>query len=101
MNHSGYAFATNMLMDNRRPVRFMYREAAAGQDSGWRFFCGDEDQAYADNPGNLVLCSIQDILDIDPSVRPFLSAMPPAAFERENEAEPFVCTDFTFEPEEY
>ena len=51
MNNFGYVFATKMLVEGRRKVRFMYREEPEDpNDSGWRFFCGDEDQEYADNP---------------------------------------------------
>ena len=39
MNNFGYILATKMLVDGKRKVRFMYREAPDdNQDSGWRFF---------------------------------------------------------------
>ena len=43
MDNFGYVFATKMLVEGKRKVRFMYREQPDGSnDSGWRFFCGDE-----------------------------------------------------------
>ena len=38
LEHFGYVLATKKLVDERLPVRFMYREQAEGDDSGWRFF---------------------------------------------------------------
>lgn len=96
----GYVFATKMLVENRRPVRFMYREAGEGDDSGWRFFCGDEDQAYCDHPDNLGIYSIDTILGIDPSVLPWLDSPAGSAYERMMPDSPFVKSDFGFVPED-
>ena len=101
MNMFGYVLATKMLVDNRRKVRFMYREKGVDGDSGWRFFCGDEDQDYVDNPDNIAIYDIQTILDIDKNIQPYLHAVVGTAFERTNEEDMFrMSTDFGFEPEE-
>ena len=98
----GYVFATKMLIENKRKVRFMYREEPTdSEDSGWRFFCGDEDQGYVDNPDNTGIYDIQTILSIDKSIQPYLQAATGTAFERENESDMFqMSTDFDFETEE-
>ena len=45
MEKFGFVLATKMLVDGKRKVRYMYHEIASNpQDSGWRFFCGDEDE---------------------------------------------------------
>jgi len=86
MEKFGYVLATRMLVDGKRKVRFMYREAPGDpQDSGWRFFCGDEDDAYVDDPGNIAIYNVNTILEIDKSVLPYLQAAEGAAFEREDE----------------
>ena len=47
MKNFGYVLATKMLVDGKRKVRFMYRETPDNnQDSGWRFFCGDENDEF-------------------------------------------------------
>ena len=47
MNNLGYVLATRMLVEGKKKVRFMYRETPDNsQDSGWRFFCGEEDDEY-------------------------------------------------------
>ena len=98
----GYALASQRVAQEGRPVRFMYREAPRDErDNGWVFFCGDEDQRYADNPDNLGVYAVTTIAEIDPSIVPFLSTEPPCAFERETLGESFrPSTNFTWAPEE-
>ncbi len=96
----GYVFATKMLVDNRLPVMFMYREQGEDGDSGWRFFCGSEDQAYVDNIDNIDIYDIKTILEIDGSIEPYLDAENGTAFERKDVGAPFqIVKDFSFEPE--
>jgi len=101
MENFGYVFATKMLVDNRRKVHFMYREEGKPGDSGWRFFCGDEDQSYTDDPENIAIYDIQTILEIDDSILPYLQAVYGTAFEREDENDMFhISSDYNFEPED-
>src|SRR5262249_28756022 len=63
----------------RAPVLLAYREHATGegeQDSGWRFFHGDEDLAYASDPENMALCPLSSLLGLDPSL-PAINNTPP------------------------
>jgi hypothetical protein len=101
MNNFGFVFATKMLVDSRRKVRFMYREQPDNpDDSGWRFFCGDEDQSYTDVPDNIGIYDISTILEIDDSILPLLNSPSGTAFEREDENAPFVASeDFLFDEE--
>ncbi len=101
MNNFGFVFATKMLVEGRRKVRFMYREQPDDpNDSGWRFFCGDEDQEYADNPDNIGIYDINTILEIDDSILPLLDSPFGTAFEREDENAPFTeSKDFSFDEE--
>jgi hypothetical protein len=92
MNNFGYVMATKMLVENKRKVRFMYREEGKNGDSGWRFFCGDEDQAYTDNPDNIAIYDVDTIIAIDKSISPYLSSAPGAAYEREDENAAFVAS---------
>jgi len=94
MENFGYVLATKMLVDNRRKVRFMYREEPSNaQDSGWRFFCGDEGQGYADNPDNIAIYSLDTLLTIDRSILPYLiNTVVGVALEREDENARFVVS---------
>ena len=53
MRNIGFVMASRMLVEERKLVRFMYREKGEGNDSGWRFFTGEEDQQYVDDPDNI------------------------------------------------
>ncbi len=101
MQRFGYVFASRMLVDGRLPVMFMYREEAADNDSGWRFFCGLESQDYVDDPANIAIYDVETILAIDGSIRPYLNAVAGTAFERRSPTAPFaLASDFDFVPEE-
>ena len=98
MKNFGYVMATKMLVDNKRKVRFMYREEPSNeQDSGWRFFCGDEDQDSTDNPNNIAIYDINTIISVDESIEPYLKSAKGTALEREDENGVFtVSKDFAF-----
>lgn len=97
----GTAFATKRVAEERRRVRFMYREdPERDDDSGWKFFSGDEEQDYVDDPDNVGIYAVATIAEIDPDIVPLLDTPPPCAFERTQEGEPFVESDFGFWPEE-
>ena len=73
----------------------MYREQPENShDSGWRFFSGKEDQAYADNPNNFSFYSLNTIANYDPLIIPYLGAAAGTAFERNaNDNEFFLVED--------
>lgn len=78
----------------------MYREPSDNsQDSGWRFFSGDEDQKLADDPGNFALYDVRTISAIDPDIVPLLGTDPPCAFERLDSTGPFVVSTGPVRPD--
>jgi hypothetical protein len=78
----------------------MYREEGIKGDSGWRFFCGDEEQEYTDNPDNIAIYDIQTILDIDKSILPYLNSVSGVAYERLDENDTFrLSTEYGFSSE--
>ncbi|MCR5173076.1 MAG: DUF2185 domain-containing protein [Oscillospiraceae bacterium] len=101
MDHFGYVLATKLLVDGKRKVRFMYREQPDDpRDSGWRFFCGDEDDAYVSDPANIGVYDIRTIISLDSSVVPYLSSPAGSALEREYESDPFEYSlDFPMDEE--
>ena len=98
MANSGYVMASKMIVEEKKPVMFMYREKADNsQDSGWRFFSGLETQEYIDDPNNTVICDIYSVLDVDRTVVPYLDSVAGLAFERDDAGQPFkVASDFDF-----
>lgn len=94
MEKFGFVMASKMLVEGARKVRFMYHQEPDNlQDSGWRFFCGDEDDEYVSNPDNIAIYDINTILALDKSIIPYLNAAQGAAFERENENDCFKISD--------
>ena len=98
----GYVTATKMLVEGKRRVRFMYREKPDNpKSSGWNFFCGDEDDEYVSDPDNIAIYDINTILDIDPSIAPYLDSRYGVALEREDENSVFKFSeDFEMGEEE-
>ena len=79
----GYVLASKRLVDEKLSVGFMYRESGSVKDSGWRFFAGDEEQNYVDNPDNIGVYDVLTILEIDGSIRPYLNAPVGDAYEKD------------------
>lgn len=76
-----YAFITQRAIDNDY-VGFCYRERSDIKiDSGWRFLYGDEDEDYLDNPDNVVVQDLADILDWKPEIKDILDARYDSEFE--------------------
>lgn len=93
MKQFGFVLATKMLVEGKRKVRYMYHEEATNpQDSGWRFFCGDEDDNYVNTPDNIAIYDINTILEIDKSVLPYLNCSIGIALEREDENATFTIS---------
>jgi hypothetical protein len=79
----GGCLATDRIVVDGRAVGYMYREAASNpQDSGWRFFAGDEDSAYMANKNNHAVYDVDTIVNYCPAILPFLDAAVGCAFER-------------------
>ena len=101
MKEFGYVIASRMLVDNRLPVMFMYRERPQDGDSGWRFLCGLEEQAYLDDPDNVAIYDVDTIREIDPSVEIYLGSLPRRAYARNSPEESFFrVMDFDFDRED-
>ncbi len=93
----GYVLAPKRLVEQRLPVRFLYREAPDNpQDTGWRVFAGDESEEYINVPDNIAIYDVQTILSISPDIGPLLPTPAGHAFERPDPKGPFVEIPFDF-----
>lgn len=82
-NITGVA-ADRILCDGYR-ISVMVREPSlAPEDSGWRFFAGDEDQAYLEDPNNFGSLSLNLIVNYAPDCIEFLD-MPIGTFVIRND----------------
>ena len=84
-------YVTKDLVDHTKKVKYMYRgKPDNDDDSGWRFFSGDEEQTYVDNPANTLWASLQEVVDgIDSSVIKYLESEIGSEYARENEIDEF------------
>lgn len=79
----GACLATDRITVEGRKVGYMYREKPAfSQDTGWRFFAGDEDQKYIDDLQNSSVYAVNTIANYDPDIIPYLFTPAPCAFEK-------------------
>jgi hypothetical protein len=79
-----------VLGPDREPVLFAFREPGADeQDSGWRFFHGDEDEEFTSDPKNTALCPLSTFLGLDPSLRTIINNPPGTCWERPTLADPW------------
>ena len=70
----GSCIASDQITVMGKKVGFMYREEPSNEiDSGWRFFSGDEDEEYTDNPNNFEVYSINTICNYDKDIIPYLN----------------------------
>jgi len=77
-------FATDKITKEGFKVGYMYREHPdeGVPDSGWRFFAGDESDAYVNNPDNLHLFAINTICNYDEDIIPYLKSPIGSAYVR-------------------
>lgn len=102
MNYNLHAFITKDLVEQKKKVGFMYKEKSDNiNDSGWRFFSGDESQNYVDNADNIIICSLNDVINnLDSSVEQYLNSEIGTAYERNKEDDSFMrITEYNFENE--
>lgn len=79
----GACIATDRVVVDGCKVGYMYREEPDNRtDSGWRFFAGDEDEAYTADPDRLGVYEVNTVVNHDPAVLPFLDAPEGSRFER-------------------
>jgi hypothetical protein len=80
----GSCLATDRITVDGSPVGYCYREDPdTPEDSGWRFFAGDESQEYTDDPDNLALYDVNTIANYDPDIAILLESPAGSAFERD------------------
>jgi len=79
----GGAIATDRIVIDAQKVGYMYREKPVNpQDTGWRFFAGDEDQAYLDDRGHSGIYAVNTVANYDPDIIPYVATAAPCAFEK-------------------
>ena len=88
---SGRCIASDRITVDRQPVGYMYREAPDyDADSGWRFFAGDEDDAYMESVEHFGIHDLNTIANYDLGIIPYLPNRVGTAFERQPGSQRFM-----------
>ena len=91
MRIKGFSLAPKALINERKPILFMYRETPDNQyDTGWRFFSGYESDDYVNNPNNIGLYDIETIVRMHPDISPYLLLPEGSVLERNNDSAQFT-----------
>lgn len=79
----GGCLATDRITVDGAPVGYMYRDLPIREDdSGWRFFAGDEDDEYMSDLQRHGVYDVNTIVNCDPDIFPLLDAEVGSRFER-------------------
>lgn len=79
----GSCLITDRVTVDGRKIGYMYREEPdKPEDSGWRFFSGDETQEFVDDPSRIGLYAVNTAANYDPDIIPYLQTPAPCAFEK-------------------
>lgn len=66
-------------------IGYMYRENPSNEsDSGWRFFAGNEDEEYTNNPDHFSIFDLNTICNYDRTIIPYLESEIGSSFEKIN-----------------
>lgn len=86
----GGCFATDRILVDGCRVGYMYREEPDfAEDSGWRFFAGDETDEYIDDEWNTGIYSVNTVCNYDPEIISFIDAPTGSAFARDSNSGKF------------
>jgi hypothetical protein len=79
----GFCIASDRILVDGQKIGYMYREAPDNeQDSGWRFFAGDESDDYTNNSENCGVYEVNTLANYDTAIVPYLPTPAPCAFEK-------------------
>ena len=83
----GSCIASDRITVDGLKVGYMYKEEAINEfDTGWRFFSGDEDEQYTNNPDNFGVYSLNTICNYDRIIIPYLDKKVGTRLERINDS---------------
>lgn len=81
--------ASDRITVDGKKIGYMYKENPTSEfDTGWRFFAGDEDEQYTDNPNNFEIYELNTICNYDQDIIPYL--MKPVGTKLERNDDSFV-----------
>lgn len=69
----GSCIASDKITTMGKKIGYMYRENPTSEfDTGWRFFAGDEDEQYTNDPDHFEIYELNTICNYDEDIIPYL-----------------------------
>ena len=73
IENGGGCLATDRIKVDGAPLSYMYRaEPVVSADNGWRFFAGDEDEAYLEDTSHTMVYDVNTIANYEPAILAYL-----------------------------
>lgn len=89
-----YCYASDRITVDGMPVGYMHREEPEDEDdSGWRFYSGDETEEYVAVPHHFMVFSLNYIANCDPAVIPYLKQKVGTELERIDGTDRFLILE--------
>ncbi|WP_029146115.1 DUF2185 domain-containing protein [Microbacterium luticocti] len=86
--HAGGSIVSRNVLDGVAPLRWAFREAQVNPvDNGWRFLSAIDDDAYINDPRNMVVVDFNTVVGLEPAVLPLLDLQVGADITLERSAE--------------
>ncbi len=83
MRQERYAYVSRSITEEGREIGFMFREEWTDEDSGWRFYSGDESTLFLMEPDCCERVDIDDIAAAHPEIAAFLDSPAGSRFVRD------------------
>ena len=85
IDETGACIVSNQILFDGKKVGYMYRENPSVEynDTGWRFFSGDETDEYCNNPENFNIVELNTLCNYDNSVINLLKSKITVAYIRD------------------
>lgn len=84
-NIKGGCIASDKITVDGLQIGYMYRENPSNEsDSGWRFFSGNEDEIYTNNPDNFNIFELNTICNYDKTIISYLESEFGSSFKKTN-----------------
>lgn len=83
-----HALVSKQVMEDNKPICWAFREIPeAKNDSGWRFFSGEETEEFFETEEDIMEVELNSILDKISSLMDFLKEQPGIELERDDETQ--------------
>ena len=76
------ALISRKVTEEGTGIGYMIRDEWVGDDSGWRFYSGDEDDLFLMEPDHMSWISLKEMTDAYPEMEPFLNAPAGSEYRR-------------------